>query len=164
MPISLRSWRKPLVERVLSRISVSLCCTSGWSTTVTPCMFFLFLSLSPPSGRLCPSSTGFGAREANSEYRAVADDRNRRAGVGPLVARKQPSGRPGAALKHARQREFIDSQTAPLADQHGDLVEQRNGERAPFDHERRVDRIGVDRSFRIAQPQHACVHEQSAIA
>jgi hypothetical protein len=27
--------RKPLVERALSRSSVSLCCTSGWSTTVT---------------------------------------------------------------------------------------------------------------------------------
>src|ERR1700719_4385156 len=38
MPISCRSWRKPLVERFLSRIKVSLCWTSGWSTTVTPCI------------------------------------------------------------------------------------------------------------------------------
>src|SRR5579872_799681 len=33
MPISFMSWRKPLVERRLSRISVSLCWTRGWSTT-----------------------------------------------------------------------------------------------------------------------------------
>ena len=45
MPISLRSWRKPLVETSLSRISVSLCCTSGWATTWT-------LGMGPPSPML----------------------------------------------------------------------------------------------------------------
>src|SRR5260370_12952537 len=42
MPISLSSSRNDFAERVLSRISVSLCCTSGWPTTVTPsCMSVL---------------------------------------------------------------------------------------------------------------------------
>src|SRR5882757_1161219 len=42
MPISFSSSRNPLVERLLSRISVSLCCTRGWVTMVTPSMGSLF--------------------------------------------------------------------------------------------------------------------------
>ena len=82
-------------------------------------------------------------RDANSKYRSVADDRKRRARrPARFVAREPPPGRPGAAFEHARERKLVDRRRrALLADQRRDLVEQRDGERAPFDHQRGVDRI-----------------------
>src|SRR5476649_1497537 len=49
MPISLKSSRNDLVERFLSRMSVSLCWTKGWPTTVTPSISHL---LTAPGWRL----------------------------------------------------------------------------------------------------------------
>src|SRR5436305_4680031 len=99
-----------------------------------------------------------------SEYGPVALDRNRRRAVGALLARKPAAGGPGPAFEHAREREFVGGQSALLADQRSDPVEQRDGKRAPLDNERRADRIGMDRGLWIAQAQHAGIHEQATVA
>src|SRR3954467_605742 len=114
-------------------------------------------SPSPP-----PPASGGGRKK--SKYCPVALDRNRRRAVGTLLARKPAAGGPGPAFEHAREREFVDGQSALLADQRSDPVEQRDGKRAPLDNEQRADRMGMDGGLRIAQAQHACVHKQSAVA
>src|SRR3954453_22325630 len=111
-----------------------------------------------------PPSPASGGGRRKSKYRPVALHRNRRRAVGALLARKPAAGGPGAAFEHAREWEFIDGQSALLADQRRDPIEQRDGKRAPLDNERRADRIGMDRGLWIAQAQHACVHKQSAVA
>ena len=75
---------------------------------------------------------------SRSEYRAVADDRERRRRrPARLLAREPAAGRPGAAFEHAREREVARRSTPePLADQRRDPVEQRDGQRAPFDDQR----------------------------
>src|SRR2546423_11479528 len=85
MPISFSSSRNDLVERSLSRISVSLCWTSGCSTTVTPSMGF-------------PDASA-------SENRAVADDLEGRRAVGPARACDLAAGRPRSALQDLGQGE-----------------------------------------------------------
>src|SRR4051795_9543889 len=111
-----------------------------------------------------PPSAASGGGRRKSKYRPVALDRNRRRAVGALLARKPAAGGPGAAFEHAREREFVVGQSALLADQRRDLIEQRDGERAPFDNERRAGRIGMDRGLGIAQAQHAGIHKQAAVA
>src|SRR3954451_6527827 len=111
-----------------------------------------------------PPSAASGGGRRKSKYRPVALDRNRRRAVGTLLARKPAAGGPGAAFEHAREREFVDGQSALLADQRRDPVEQRDGKRAPLYYEGRADRVRMNRGLRIAQAQHACVHKQSAIA
>ncbi|CCD99338.1 hypothetical protein BRAS3809_2590011 [Bradyrhizobium sp. STM 3809] len=51
-----------------------------------------------------------------------------------------------------------------LADQGGEAIEQGDGERAPFHHQRRVHRVRPRGIGGIAQNQHAAVDEQAAIA
>src|SRR3954471_24683199 len=96
-----------------------------------------------------PPSPARGGGRRKSKYRPVALDRNRRRAVGALLARKPAAGGPGPAFEHAREREFVDRQSALLADQRSDLIEQRHRERAPLDNERRADRIGMDRGLGI---------------
>src|SRR5205085_459138 len=80
-----------------------------------------------------------------SEYGAVALDRNRRRAVRALVAREQAACSPRAAFEHARERELVDREPALLTDQRRGLIEQRHRESGPFDDQRRIDRIGMDR-------------------
>src|SRR5437016_2590994 len=115
MPISLRSSRKDLVERSLSRISVSLCWTSGCSTTVTPSM-------------------GFPNACALLENRAVADDLDGRRAVGSLCTRGLAAGRPGSALEDLGQWEGECVPAQLLAHLFREPIEQSHRERPPFHH------------------------------
>src|SRR3954453_17820682 len=141
MPSSRASSRNDLVEVSVCRISVSLCCTSGWLTTVTPFIVSL-----------------------DSKYRAVTDDLQRRSAVGTLLLCDVASGCPGAALQDAGERQRLAVHIELGADRVGEAVEQRHGERAPFDHQLGVDRVLALRCCRIAQGQRAGVDEQSAVA
>src|SRR5215207_7774219 len=136
MPISLRSSRKDLVERSLSRIRVSLCCTSGWVTTVTPSM------------------TRFLTR---SRYRAVAGDAQRRRAIGPALMRNRAPGRPRSALEHAGEREGHGILAEPPANTLGQPIEQRHDQR-------RTDLMLAPGLARVAQDQHARVDEQPTVA
>src|SRR5438270_6503519 len=140
MPISLSSWRKPLVERPTSRISVSLCCTKGWSTTKTP------------------------SKSAPSKNRAVAYDFQRRRTVGALVPRDPPAGRPGATFEHAGERQTGGIEFQPRAHALGDVVEQSDCKRAPFDNEERIDGVRLVECGRIPRHERVQVDEQAAVA
>src|SRR6185436_6765135 len=117
------------------RSSVSLCCTSGWLTIVTP-------SISLTSGL---------------ENRAVADDFHRRRGVGAVFAR-QPSARgPCAALEDFRQRHRCGIGAKPVPQTIRDAVEQRYRQRPPFHDQRRRYLMLALRIFWIAKREHAAI-------
>src|ERR1044072_3943486 len=108
MPISLRSSRKDLVERSLSRISVSLCWTNGCSTTVTPSM-------------------GFPNACALLENRAVAHDSHGRRAAGP----------PFSPVQDVEKGEGAPPPANLLAHFFREPIEQSHRERTPFDDKRR---------------------------
>src|ERR1044071_1977816 len=104
MPSSRQSSRNDLVESSFSRMSVSLCCTSGWSTMVTPCML-------PPV----------------SKHRPVTDDLQRRTAVGPQLFCDVATGRPSAALQDFRERQRLAIHVQTSAHQVCQTIEQGNG-------------------------------------
>src|SRR5947207_12758079 len=127
-----------LVSR--SRMIDSLCCTSGWSTTVT--------------------ASGFGGISVSySEQRAVAGDGKRRAIVGPQFGCDFAAGGPAAAFQYSRERQFGGALAEPVAHRRGEPVEQRHGQGTPFDHglAKRIERAGRQR--RIARLDHAAIEE-----
>ena len=88
----------PWSSASLSRISVSLCCTSGWSTTVTPLA--------------CPASTSMAGLahctrvRTRSEHRPIADHGERRRAIRASRAGEAPARRPGAAFEHLGERQI----------------------------------------------------------
>src|SRR5690349_20865157 len=96
------------------RISVSLCCTSGCSMTVT-----------------WPAMGG----DVTSEDGAVGLDADRRAAAGAQLGGDGAAGGPGATLEDAGQRQLLGGLVEALAHEVGDAIEQRDGERAPLDHD-----------------------------
>src|SRR5216683_844695 len=116
MPISLRSSRNDLVERVLSRIKVSLCWTSGCLTIVTPSMIFSSVLL---------------------ENRSIADDAQWGRAVSRAFMRDLASRRPRTALQNLRQRQREGVRSDTLAQTFRQPVEKRNRQRAPLDHQGR---------------------------
>src|SRR5690349_20602881 len=117
------------------RSKVSLCWTRGWSTSV---------NIAGPS-----------------EHCTVACDPNGRAAVRAALARDAPSGRPRAALEHLRQREAGGVTSENVADGRRDLVQKRDGQRAPLYDELAVDHVGPGRL--VLRHQHARVDEEPAI-
>src|ERR1700730_13584946 len=105
------------VEMSLLRIRLSLCWTSGCSTTTT--LRFIF----PPK-----------SYKQESENGSVAGDGERRRSALALLAGDAPPRRPGAALQHLGERQRARIHTETGAHAVGDAVEQRHGKRAPFDH------------------------------
>src|SRR5689334_8544851 len=117
MPISRSNSRKVLLERFLSRMSVSLCWMSGWVATVTSRIASpLHLSL---------------------EYRAVADDANGRNALRSQRVGERAAGRPGTALKETCKRKRSRVHTQSLAHPACQFVQQRDSQCAPLHHQRR---------------------------
>src|SRR5690349_10803305 len=116
MACSRASSRKDFVDRSFSRIKVSLCCTSGWSTTVTPCIVV-----------------------PRSKYRSVADHLQRWATVSAQFFCESSARAPRAALQNFRQRQCLTILVQARADDLGEMVEQRHGERTPFHHQFGID-------------------------
>ena len=81
-----------------------------------------------------------------------------------LRARAIAAGGPGAAFENLGERQRCRVELQPLAQPSGQPVEQRDGQRAPFDHEGRGDVVLARGVGGIAQGQHAGVDEQPAIA
>src|SRR4051794_10354403 len=119
MPSSLSSSRNVLVERFLSRTSVSLCWTSGCLTTLTPSM-----SISCWKRNL-------------SEHAAVTDDTNRRAGVRAQRLGKLAARRPGAALKNLCEWKGFSAHSELPPDFFRKHIEQGDRQSAPFNDEGR---------------------------
>src|SRR5947207_15433535 len=92
------------------RNSVSLCCTSGWLTIVTPSMLLI----------------------PDVEYRAVADNFHWWRSVSAAVAGQQSTRGPGSTLENFRQgqRGGIELELVPRAI--GEAVEHRLRQGAPF--------------------------------
>lgn len=100
-------------------------------------------------------------RSAGSEHRPVAVDRERR-----LAAAQPRRGlaprRPRPPFEDAGERQVG---TAKLrAHVRGQLVDERDGERAPLDDELAADRVPARRVGLVAQRQHAGVEQQPAVA
>eukprot|EP01136_Pigoraptor_vietnamica_P009564 Opistho-1_new@46227 len=145
--ISLSRRRKLLVLASLRRMSVSLCCTSGWSMRWTLLMVMDFR----------------GSSETRSEHRAVADDVQGGQAAAKAL-RQQAPGRPGAAFEHAGQRQLLRREPERGAHLRREFVEQRDRERAPFDDEF-VARFPLARGVVGGQgAQHAGVDQQAAVA
>src|SRR5258708_1727859 len=116
MPSSRHSSRNDLVDRLLSRNKVSLCCTSGCPTTVTPSMVRP-LEHDPEKlqifrTRSCSKSKTLERYPIQpewtalwSKHRSVADDGDRRRAVRPQPSRQSAARRPGPALQDARERQ-----------------------------------------------------------
>src|SRR5882724_8814238 len=104
--ISCNRARNCPVAMSLPRIRLSLCWTSGWSTTTT--LRFM--------------------RSPSLEDGSVADDGERRCAAGALLAGDAPPGRPGAALEHLGKRQAARIHPESRAHALGDAVEQRHGE------------------------------------
>src|SRR5262245_35707862 len=120
MLISPSSSRNELVLRSFWRMRVSLCWTRGWSTTLTlPAAVILFLS------RLV------------SKDRTVAVHADGRGAVWPALPRQLAAGAPGAPLEDLGQGELVGREAQLPAHLDGGTVEQRDGQRAPLDHQRR---------------------------
>ena len=87
---------------------------------------------------------------------------------GPASARSvRASTRPAAQVPPSSTQPsgnfvFLDAELG--AHQRRDLIEQRDGERAPFHDQRGIDGIRLHRLGRIAQRDHAEIDEQAAIA
>src|SRR5579883_2463689 len=138
------SWRKAAVGVSARRSSVSLCCTSGWPTTVT-----------------------FGKdviRAPLSEYAPVAQYGDWRASVRAARAGDLPACRPGAALQNGGQRQFGFGTAEPGTHERREAVEKRHSQRPPFDDRRVADRERGASKGRITQAEHAEVVEQPAVA
>ena len=75
------------------------------------------------------------------EYRAVADDGERRRTIGATLPGQPPPGGPSAALQDFRQRKFRRGDIEPLADEIGHTVEKCDRQCAPFHDERRADLV-----------------------
>src|SRR5262249_44122996 len=117
------SSRKVLVERCLSRISVSLCWTKGCLTTVTPSM----------NHSLYPSPI----RRVISEHGAVADDSNRRSAVRTQLLGKLSARGPGSPLQNLRERKRLGSKLELLSYLFRQNVEQCDRQCTPFHDEDR---------------------------
>src|ERR1035441_952548 len=121
-----------------SRNSVSLCCTSGWLTIVTPSIVIIPETL---------------------EYGAVACDFHGRRGVGATLARQPTARGPAATFKNFGQRQRGGVEPEPLPNTFGDAVEQRHRQRAPLHHQRRRNLMLTPRIFGVAKREHAAIDE-----
>src|SRR3569623_3661937 len=92
-----------------------------------------------------------------SENGAIAGDRERRAAVGAQPRGEFASGEPGAALEHSRQRKLRLAHAEPRPDRRRDAVEQRHGQRTPFDDQRRTGMLLDPRMRRLAQGANATI-------
>src|SRR6516225_4063539 len=141
--ISRSSLRNSAVEVLRSRISDSLCWTSGCSTTV----------------KLVHCCCNI----ASSEQRAVADDGERRTAVAPLK-RDLPSGRPAAAFQHPVEWKIAGILAQTFTHEDRQVIEQGHGQCTPLDDgfaqciERALQDTGVTRC------DDAAIQEQAAIA
>src|SRR5688572_22708993 len=136
-PISRVSPRKPRVDRFLSRSSVSLCWTSGWS-------------------RMCSFAV---IKKSSSEYRTVTDDVDGRRAVSTHAARELAARSPGAAFQNGCKREVLPAFTELAAHARRELVEQRDGERAPFDDNFGAHLVLLLEHSGVARHEHAGVDE-----
>src|SRR5450631_13492 len=175
MPSSRHSSRNDLVDRLLSRNSVSLCCTSGCPTMVTPSMVRPLEhdpeKLQTFRTRSCSKSKTPERyliqpewMALSSKYGPVADDGDRRRAVRPQPSRQHAACGPGPALQDARERKVARIAPQPRPNQRRQAVEQGHGEGAPFDHQRRGDIMPAGAIRGVAEHQRAGIDEQPAIA
>src|SRR6516164_7485779 len=142
--ISRSSRRNSAVDVFRSRISDSLCWTSGCSTTVTldrGCCMTSFL-----------------------EQGAVADDRERRSARRPAFERDLSSSRPTAAFQHPCKGEILCAFAQPLAHTECELIKQCDRQRPPFDDGLAQRSKGMLQEGGIARLDHAAIDEEAAIA
>src|ERR1700739_2214868 len=111
--ISRSNRRNSAVDVLRSRISDSLCWTSGCSTTVklVHCCCII----------------------ASLEQSAIADDRERRTAVWPPLECDLPSGRPGTAFEHFDERKFAGALAQMFAHEDRKAIEQGHRERTPLE-------------------------------
>ena len=89
------------------------------------------------------------------ENRAVTDDLYRRRSVSAAYECGGAAGRPGPAFQKTRKRQRVRVAAKPLADDFSELVQQCNGERAPFHHKVGADLIRSIGVCGVAQSKHA---------
>src|SRR5258708_7714933 len=146
MPISPMSSRNDFVDMSLLRISVSLCCTNGCSTTVTPSIFLL------------PGARG------RLKYRSVANNLDRWTSIRAALARDCSAGRPRAAFENFGKRQGAGIHVQFFADCIAKPVEQGDGQGAPFDYQPRANLVRICGLAWVAQEKRAGIDEQPAVA
>src|SRR5579885_778320 len=135
--ISRKSARNWPVEMSFERISVSLCWTSGWPTTTT---FSVIFCLSSPIKTPC--------RRSRCE----------------AAARRPDAFRPRSAVPHPGERQAHRIEAEAGAERRCQAVEERDGERPPFDDRLLADGQRAARQIGIARLDDAEIEEEPAIA
>src|SRR5262249_14522396 len=144
-PISRSRRRKFVLDVSLSRILVSLCCTKGWLTTWIECGKDMIFS-------------------PISEHGAVAGDGDRRPTPGAPFGGKRAACEPGACLQDFYKRKAHGIEAEMGAHGRGNAVEQRHGQRPPFDDGLVADGKGLFQKRPLLGPKRARIDQQSAVA
>src|SRR5882672_1366479 len=139
MLISASRLRNEFVLRSFWRRCVSLCWTSGWSITMT-------------------------LEAMSSEDRTIAANSQGRAPAGAPLGRELATGSPGSPLEHLREGQLVGGETEDAAHALGGAVEERHGQRAPFDDHVRRDLVLVAEHGRVLRDDGAPVDEEAAVA
>src|SRR6185312_9587705 len=129
----------------LSRILVSLCCTSGWLTTWIDGgsdMIFSPLHTVVPSEAKRSRGTSLRTLKrgpsaslgaTNLKHGTITLDGDRRPPARPAFGGQRAAGEPGAGLQYLHQRQPLGIEAEMDAHMIGHLVEQGHRQRAPFD-------------------------------